>query len=1029
LPEVQGGTHTFLFTDIEGSTRLVKQLRSDYGEVLAEHRELLREAFRLHGGNEIDTQGDAFFVVFGRAKDAMAAAAAAQLALHAKRWPEGVEVRIRMGIHTGEAEVSDGHYHGVAVHRAARIMAAAHGGQVLLSQTTQDLVEDEEEEALGLELRDLGAQRLKDLDRPVHLYQLVIEGLPSEFPPLRTEADLGAAAEAALAPPPFYRRRTILVGVLAGMIAAAIAIPIFALAGGSGGGAALASVVDNAVGVVDAGSRNISAQAPHIQSPQGVATGAGSVWVTSGSDSLVRLSPRSHAVEQTITVGNGPLGVAVNGNDVWVANSQDRTVSRVSAQTNEEVAHYGVGNMPTGVAIGDGTVWVTNADDGTISQLNATAGKPEGTIQVGSPVHGIAYGGRKLWVTDPVGNALVEVSPTSGVVTRVNVGSGPTAVAYRNGTVWVANNLDGTVSRVDANSARVTGTFLVGAAPNGIAIAPDAVWVTDEVTGKLVRVDPSSGSTSPKTLGGRPEGVAVRDGSLWVAVQAAGAAHRGGTLRLLVDTIDFIDPARTYLTTTWQFLSIVNDGLVGFKRVGGSEGGTLVPDLAISLPRPSADGKTYTFQLRRGIRFSNGRTLRASDVRNTMERLFRAGVQQPDFYTGIVGGSACKAHPQACDLRRGIVTDDKASTVTFHLTAPDPEFLYKLALPFAYVVPTGTQSARDRPVLGTGPYRIAGYKANHLVRLVRNRYFRAWSRAAQPDGFPDEIVLRIGGQAESFARQVERGTADWGDLFPPEEIQTARTRFPAQLHLTPSPTIFILNLNTRRGPFTDVRARKALAYALDRQRAVAETGGGDFAAPSCQMLPPSFPGYRPYCPYAGRGGAPDLAKALALARQTGARGRVVRVVETRLGPFGPPSEEAERSLRLLGYHVEARRYSSLEKYIAAVNNARGVDVAVTGWTADYPAPSDFLVSLLACSKTRYVCDPALDRRMKQLSALQATDPQRADAGWAALDRAAVDRALAPGVISLKALDFVSKRVGNYQYHPEFGMLLDQVWVR
>src|SRR5262249_46786468 len=224
---------------IEGSTRLVKQLRSDYGDVLAEHRELLREAFRAHGGNEIDSQGDAFFVCFARAKDAVAAAVAAQLALHVKQWPEGADVRVRIGIHTGEAEASDGRYHGVAVHRAARIMAAAHGGQVLVSQTTRDLIEDAEEEAIGIEMRDLGAQRLKDLDRPVHLYQLDIEGLAREFPPPRTEADLGAGAEATLAPPPFYRKRTVLVGALAGIIAATIAIPIFELAGSTSATAAV----------------------------------------------------------------------------------------------------------------------------------------------------------------------------------------------------------------------------------------------------------------------------------------------------------------------------------------------------------------------------------------------------------------------------------------------------------------------------------------------------------------------------------------------------------------------------------------------------------------------------------------------------------------------------------------------------------------------------------------------------------------------------------------------------------------------
>src|SRR5512133_1534862 len=135
MPELPSGTVTFLFTDIEGSTRLLKQLRESYGAVVEEHRRLLRASFAEHGGAEIDSQGDSFFVAFRRAKHAVAAAAVAQRTIQSHAWPKGVQLRVRMGIHTGEAEPEDDRYHGVAVHRGARIMAAAHGGQVLVSQT------------------------------------------------------------------------------------------------------------------------------------------------------------------------------------------------------------------------------------------------------------------------------------------------------------------------------------------------------------------------------------------------------------------------------------------------------------------------------------------------------------------------------------------------------------------------------------------------------------------------------------------------------------------------------------------------------------------------------------------------------------------------------------------------------------------------------------------------------------------------------------------------------------------------------
>jgi hypothetical protein len=150
--------------------------------VLGEHQRLLRAAFDEHGGREVHTEGDAFFVAFVRASDAIAAAVSAQRSLASQRWPEGVNVRVRMGLHTGEAQVRQDDYVGLDVHRAARICAAGHGGQVLISSSTRELVADEL--PVDVALRDLGEHRLKDLDRPEHLFQLVVGDLPADFPPL-----------------------------------------------------------------------------------------------------------------------------------------------------------------------------------------------------------------------------------------------------------------------------------------------------------------------------------------------------------------------------------------------------------------------------------------------------------------------------------------------------------------------------------------------------------------------------------------------------------------------------------------------------------------------------------------------------------------------------------------------------------------------------------------------------------------------------------------------------------------------------
>ena len=173
MTELPTGTVTFLFSDVEGSTVLLRRLRDRYSEVLHDHRRLLRGAFSDHGGHEVGVEGDSFFVAFADPGSALAAAASAQRALGAHEWPEGAAVRVRIGIHTGQVSVSEGHYVGLAVHRAARICGAGQGGQVLISQATRMLLHDDEPEVEGLSLNDLGERTLKDFDRPIRIYELL----------------------------------------------------------------------------------------------------------------------------------------------------------------------------------------------------------------------------------------------------------------------------------------------------------------------------------------------------------------------------------------------------------------------------------------------------------------------------------------------------------------------------------------------------------------------------------------------------------------------------------------------------------------------------------------------------------------------------------------------------------------------------------------------------------------------------------------------------------------------------------------
>ena len=644
----------------------------------------------------------------------------------------------------------------------------------------------------------------------------------------------------------------------------------------------------------------------------------------------------SHDIADTIEVDNGPVGIAVGAGAVWVANSLDGTVSRIDPATRREVSKTTVGNTPAAVAFGAGYVWVTNSDDRSVSRIDPATNKRQ-TFDVDAAARWAVVGDGALWVTDSASNVVVRIDVRTVQVThRIPVGSGPTAVAYGSGAVWVANSLDGTVSRIDTKRAIVTDTISVGVSPSGVAVAPDGVWVTDEVEGTLVHLEPASGKQATTKLGGRPGAMTLADGALWVAVQASGAAHRGGTLRM-ISSIHTFDPAIAGIPADLQLAGVLHDGLVGFKRVGGTDGNTLVPDLARNLPSLPDGGRTYTFQLREGIKFSNGRALEASAVRSSFERALKASSFNRTLYGGIVGAAACTE--QQCDLSKGILTDDGAGIVTIKLRARDPDFLYKLALPAASIVPV-TSAPRVAPVPGAGPYRVAEYATGN-ARLVRNPYFKVWSKAAQPEANPDEITLDWAGTVSA----VQRGRADYLSEPPRDRLQELLTRYTAQLKVTPGPSLIYLVLDAKRPPFDDVRVRRAVAFAYDRGRVVADGFGGSVAAAAtCQLLPPGFPAYDAYCPYTlnptsgGAWTAPDLAAARKLVAASGTQGMHVDVLGgTHKEELAVVTTVLDETLRRLGYRTSVKRIPNIDDYFAALRTgAPRVEATTSGWGASTP---------------------------------------------------------------------------------------------
>jgi YVTN family beta-propeller protein len=817
----------------------------------------------------------------------------------------------------------------------------------------------------------------------------------------------------------------------------------------------LSRVDENAVGVIDAEAARIETQLRLPGRPSAIANGGGFVWVASEADGTVsRVEPELRSNVQTLPVEGGVGGLAYGNGSLWVTNPVGRTVAQINPDTLAVVQTIPVGNGPGAIAAGEQAVWVANTIDATVSRIDLARGGDPKSIPLGTGPTGIAVGARAVWVSSEAGGTLSRLDPRSGaIIESIRVGNGPSGVAVSEEGVWVANSQDGTVSRVDPQTNSVVDTIPVGLSPVSVAAGPGAVWVANEGDGTITRIDVDTGQVDRTLpLASSPNGLVATGDSVWASTLPSLSSHRGGVLRV-EGAPDRIDPAHFGSLGDAQVLTLAYDGLLAYRHVGGIGGASLVGNLALRVPTPSDQEKTYTFQLRRNIRYSSGAPVRASDFRYSLERMLTVNRTLGPSYNGIVGAAECSARPPArCDLSTGIEVDDAAGTITIHLARADPDFLHKLAEPLASVVPSGTplRAARDEPIPGTGPYRVASadFRRGGSVRLVRNPYFRVWSADARPDGYPDEI--RFLREHEGGLAEVERGDADFGAFgaLPGELLKDLLTKYGGRLHDETVPVTFWVFLNTRVPPFDDVRVRRALNFAIDRGEIVALAGGAPFAAPTCQILPPVFPGYRPYCPYtlgpnaAGTWIDPDLARAKALVADSGTRGmRVEFVVPGCCNPLTPKiARYFVGVLRELGYRSSLRIIPDFSDYLGYVADSRHeAQIGHAGWIGEKLAPSDFFQRLFSCASFlphdpanvnfSEFCDREIDATMNRAAAAQTTDPARANELWAEIDHALVHRAVVVPTISPRYSVFVSDRVGNYQSHPLWGTLLDQLWVR
>jgi peptide/nickel transport system substrate-binding protein len=866
------------------------------------------------------------------------------------------------------------------------------------------------------------------------------EAILAQDPALELPAAQPPLARGPPRAPEAARRRLPLTLLLAGALVAAglVAFGISRV----GGGDRPVRIGEDSVALLDPRSGAVERQAQVGRSPSAIALGAGSAWIASPQDETISRVGRDGDEVVRIPVGGSPEALAFGNGSLWVADGDARRVLQVEPGSNRVVNQITVGNTPRALAVADGALWVASGLEGTVDRIDLGRGRVVRKIRLGSNASALAAGAGAVWAVSEEAGTVTRIEPASNTVREgIHVGNGPGAIAVGEQAVWVVNRTDGTLSRIDPATNAVTGLVSVGSHPTAVAAGAGRIWVADGAEGLLVRVAPDEQLRVIDQIrtGSSPSAVAVSDDEVWMAAAAPPAAHRGGTLRVELAgirpdaiPIDSLSDGG-YNWPTSHLASLIYDGLVSYRRTGGAAGGTLVGALASAPPAPSRDGRTYTFTLR-------------PDFRASMERLLRVTrYKLPPIYDGILGARDCVARPERCDLSRGIETDAVGRTITIHLSRPDAQFLHKLTMPFASIVPGDTPARKVRygtlPA-GTGPYRVASWNPDRGGVLTRNQYFAG----ARPPGFADRIEIRVRSE-RMIGKQIDDvldGRSDvvvvanaFRSYVSTARLRALRTQAPGRLYSFPGASTNWMFLNVHEPPFDDLDVRRAVNFATDRARLVEIGGGSELATATCQFVPNAFPGYDPYCPYTAAPGpghgwsAPDLGRARELVARSGRAG--ARVIVWTAGFQRPVGRYFKGLLNRLGFRASLRVLG--EAYFQTIDDPRShAQIGFFGWALDYLNAASFIQPTFTCeaagraatANASRFCDRHVDRLVAQ--ALDADASEVAHA-WAAADRSVVDRSPAVAMTNRRAVILVSDRVGNVQWHMAWSTLLDQLWVR
>ena len=448
---------------------------------------------------------------------------------------------------------------------------------------------------------------------------------------------------------PATAKRTVRGGVL---IAAAGALLLAVIAAVAlklaSSGASTVRVAPNSVAEIDVRSGRVVRAASVGTRPGPIAFGSGSLWIANLDDQTIsRVDPNTLRTVQNFALRGPPAGPAASVDGVWVVepnanpDQSSVSVSRIDPDYNVPGAPVHIDNVvpdgPGSVAAQGNSVWVAPSN-GLLTRLDAITGSPQGQpVDPNASPSAIAVDrDGVVWLTDSDANNVIRVDPTRLVTPPIAVGHEPTAIAVGEGGVWVVDSLDEALVRVDPDTRAVTDTIRVGRSPAGVAVGAGSVWVANSGDGTVTRVNPTTDKPATITVGGSPQALTVADGRVWVTVDQRSIAPTigsgGGTLHVVsFDDVDSMDPALAYGGVSWQLLYATCARLLNYPDVAGPAGSQLKPEVAQALPTRSADGRTYTFTVRRGFRFSppSNQSVTAQTFKASIERTLNPAMQSP----------------------------------------------------------------------------------------------------------------------------------------------------------------------------------------------------------------------------------------------------------------------------------------------------------------------------------------------------------------------------------------------------------------